>query len=201
MFVKFLRLCAGRVGQQLNVSSLSNECGIDVKTVNAWLSVLESTYIIKLLQPYYKNYNKRVVKSPKLFFYDTGIVCSLLGIRNTKELSVSSFRGNLFENLLLMEIMKEIRNNGHQTELYYWKVNNGVEIDIIVDNGQSLTPIEIKSAQTYSSDFESNLTVFNRLRAEKGGMIVYDGKINFTTSGQTEVFNWEKLTEKIKTIV
>ena len=201
MFVKFLRLCAGRVGQQLNVSSLSNECGINVKTVNAWLSVLESTYIIKLLQPYYKNYNKRVVKTPKLFFYDTGIVCSLLGIRNTKELSVSSFRGNLFENLLLMEIMKEISNNGHRTELYYWKVNNGVEIDIIVDNGQSLTPIEIKSAQTYSSDFESNLTVFNRLRAEKGGMIVYDGKINFTTSGQTEVFNWERLTEKIKGII
>jgi predicted AAA+ superfamily ATPase len=128
MFIKFLRLCAGRVGQQLNVSSLSNECGIDVKTVNSWLSVLESTYIIKLLQPYYENYNKRVVKTPKLFFYDTGIVCSLLGIRNTKELSVSSFRGKLFENFILMEIMKAIKNNGYQTELYYWKINNGIEI-------------------------------------------------------------------------
>jgi hypothetical protein len=201
MFIKFLRLCAGRVGQQLNVSSLSNECGIDVKTVNSWLSVLESTYIIKLLQPYYENYNKRVVKTPKLFFYDTGIVCSLLGIRNTKELSVSSFRGKLFENFILMEIMKAIKNNGYQTELYYWKINNGIEIDIIVDNGQSLTPIEIKSAQTYSRDFESNLTVFNALRAESGGMIVYDGNINFKTSGQTDVFNWDKLAEKIKSIL
>jgi predicted AAA+ superfamily ATPase len=201
MFVKFLRLCAGRVGQQLNISSLSNECGIDVKTVNSWLSVLESTYIIKLLQPYYKNYNKRLVKSPKLYFYDTGIVCSLLGIRNTKELSVSSFRGSLFENFILMEIMKEIKNNGFQTELYYWKINKGIEIDIVVDNGQSLTPIEIKSAQTYSSDFENNLTAFNGLRSKNGGMIVYDGNMNFKTSGQTEVFNWEKLIEKIKTIV
>jgi predicted AAA+ superfamily ATPase len=201
MFIKFLRLCAGRVGQQLNVSSLSNECGIDVKTVNSWLSVLESTYIIKLLQPYYENYNKRVVKTPKLFFYDTGIVCSLLGIRNTKELSVSSFRGKLFENFILKEVMKAIKNNGYQTELYYWKINNGIEIDIIVDNGQSLTPIEIKSAQTYSRDFESNLTVFNALRAESGGMIVYDGNINFKTSGQTDVFNWDKLAEKIKSIL
>jgi len=201
MFVKFLRLCAGRVGQQLNISSLSNECGIDVKTVNSWLSVLESTYIIKLLQPYYKNYNKRLVKSPKLYFYDTGIVCSLLGIRNTKELSVSSFRGSLFENFILMEIMKEIKNNGFQTELYYWKINKGIEIDIVVDNGQSLTPIEIKSAQTYSSDFENNLTAFNGLRSKNGGMIVYDGNMNFKTSGQTEVFNWEKLIKKIKTIV
>ena len=201
MFVKFLRLCAGRVGQQLNISSLSNECGIDVKTVNSWLSVLESTYIIKLLQPYYNNYNKRLVKSPKLYFYDTGIVCSLLGIRNTKELSVSSFRGSLFENFILMEIMKEIKNNGFQTELYYWKINKGIEIDIIVDNGQSLTPIEIKSAQTYSIDFENNLTAFNGLRSKNGGMIVYDGNMNFKTSGQTEVFNWEKLIEKIKTIV
>lgn len=97
--------------------------------------------------------------------------------------------------------MKAIKNNGYQTELYYWKINNGIEIDIIIDNGQSLTPIEIKSAQTYSSDFESNLTFFNGLRGENGGMIVYDGNINFKTSGQTEVFNWEKLNEKIKTIV
>jgi predicted AAA+ superfamily ATPase len=100
-----------------------------------------------------------------------------------------------------MEIMKEIKNNGFQTELYYWKINKGIEIDIVVDNGQSLTPIEIKSAQTYSSDFENNLTAFNGLRSKNGGMIVYDGNMNFKTSGQTEVFNWEKLIEKIKTIV
>jgi predicted AAA+ superfamily ATPase len=100
-----------------------------------------------------------------------------------------------------MEVMKAIKNNGYQTELYYWKINNGIEIDIIVDNGQSLTPIEIKSAQTYSRDFESNLTVFNALRAESGGMIVYDGNINFKTSGQTDVFNWDKLAEKIKSIL
>ena len=201
MFTKFLRLCAGRVGQQLNISSLSNECGIDVKTVNSWLSILESTYIIKLLQPYYKNYNKRIVKTPKLYFYDTGVVCSLLGIRNTKELSVSSFRGPLFENFILMEIAKMIKNKGSQSELYYWKINKGVEIDIILDNGQSLTAIEVKSAQTYSKDFENNLLSFNAARNETGGMIVYDGKMNFTASNGTEVYNWQNLNDKISAVI
>ncbi len=201
LFTRFIRLCAGRVGQQLNVSSLSNECGIDVKTVNSWLSVLESTYIIKLLQPYYKNYNKRIVKSPKLYFYDTGVVCSLLGIRKTSELSLSSFRGPLFENFILMEIAKDIKNKGSQSELYYWKINKGIEIDIILDNGQSLMPIEVKSAQTFSTDFEKNLTAFNSARKENGGMIVYDGKMDFISSKQIEVFNWKDLMEKLGVVI
>jgi predicted AAA+ superfamily ATPase len=197
IFNKFLRLCAGRVGQQLNVSSLSNECGIDVKTVNSWLSVLESSYIIKLLQPYYKSYNKRVVKSPKLYFYDCGVVTSLLGIRNENELSVSHFRGPLFENFIVMEIWKQIKNKGSQSELYYWKMNKGVEIDIIIDSGHSIIPIEVKSAQTYATDFEKNLLSFNTARGEKGGMIIYDGKIEFKSSNNTEVFNWIGLKDKL----
>jgi predicted AAA+ superfamily ATPase len=98
-------------------------------------------------------------------------------------------------------ISKEIKNKGSQAELYYWKINKGIEIDIILDNGQSLTPIEVKSAQTYSTDFEKNLTAFNAARNETGGMIVYDGKMKFTSSNGTEVFNWQNLNEKISAVI
>jgi predicted AAA+ superfamily ATPase len=132
-----------------------------------------------------------------LYFYDCGVVTSLLGIRNENELSVSHFRGPLFENFIVMEIWKQIKNKGSQSELYYWKMNKGVEIDIIIDSGHSIIPIEVKSAQTYATDFEKNLLSFNTARGEKGGMIIYDGKIEFKSSNNTEVFNWIGLKDKL----
>lgn len=114
LFNRFLQLCAGRTGQQLNVSALSNECGIDVKTVQSWLSILQSSYIIYLLPPYHKNFNKRLSKTPKLYFIDTGLACSLLGIRLVKELESSHFRGALFENYIIMELLKQKFNSGSQ---------------------------------------------------------------------------------------
>jgi len=190
LFTKFLKICAGRVGQQLNVSAISNECGIEVKTVNSWLSVLESTYVIKLLQPYFKSFNKRVVKAPKLYFYDTGLVCSLLNIKNTNELSFSHFRGALVENFVLMELVKKMKNKGVSENIYYWRDNKGVEVDILIDDGNQLLPIEIKSAQTFNNDFLANIKKFNSYANNTGGQVIYDGDLEFETENGIAVKNW-----------
>ncbi|PJB13748.1 MAG: AAA family ATPase [Flavobacteriales bacterium CG_4_9_14_3_um_filter_32_8] len=190
LFTKFLKICAGRVGQQLNVSAISNECGIEVKTVNSWLSVLESTYVIKLLQPYFKSFNKRVVKAPKLYFYDTGLVCSLLNIKNTNELSFSHFRGALVENFVLMELVKKMKNKGVSENIYYWRDNKGVEVDILIDDGNQLLPIEIKSAQTFNNNFLANIKKFNSYANNTGGQVIYDGDLEFETENGIAVKNW-----------
>ena len=191
LFTKFLRLCAGRVGQQVNVAALSNECGIDVRTVQSWLSVLESTYVIKLLSPFHRNFNKRITKSPKLYFIDSGLACSLLGIRTTNELLVSHFKGALVENFIIMELLKNGLNKGLQQSLYYWRENNGVEVDVILDSGATFTPIEIKSAQTFSKDFLTNLKKFKSYSDVLKGILLYDGEMEFTTEDGFEVQNWK----------
>jgi len=190
LFTKFLRLCAGRVGQLMNMNALSNECGIDVRTAGSWISVLESTYVIKLLQPFHQNFNKRITKSPKLYFIDTGLACSLLGIRNTDELMLSHFKGALVENLIIMELMKNELNSGVRPSQFFWRENNGVEVDVIVDSGLSFTPIEIKSAQTFSKDFLNNLKKFRSYSKSEKGILLYDGQMEFTTDDGFEVLNW-----------
>lgn len=191
LFTKFLRLCAGRTGQMVNQSALSNECGIDVRTVNSWLSVLESTYVIKLLQPFHRNFNKRITRSPKLYFVDTGLACSLLGIRSIEELSVSHFKGALVENLVIMEMVKNSLNNASTTSFHYWRENNGVEVDLIVDSGNHFHPIEIKSAQTYSADFLRNLKKFRSYSKVTEGTLLYDGEMEFRSEDGFKVMNWK----------
>jgi predicted AAA+ superfamily ATPase len=191
IFQKFVKLCAGRIGQQLNVAALSNEAGIDVRTVHSWLSVLESSYIIYLLQPFHQNYNKRLVKSPKLYFYDTGLACSLLNIKTLNELSFSHFKGMLVENLLITELVKNNLNNKSGYRYYYWRDNNGVEIDLIQESGHDLLPIEIKSAQTYTSDFSKNLKKFMSYSGTPKGIILYDGQQEFRGTDNIDVLNWE----------
>lgn len=190
LFTRFLRLCAGRIGQALNVAALSNACGIDVKTVNAWLSVLESTYVIKLLQPYHRNFNKRVTKSPKLYFVDTGLACSLLGIRRIGELQLSHFHGALVENLIIMEVLKNGLNTGAGEQLYYWRDNKGVEVDLIVEQGTSFLPVEIKSAQTWTAEFTHGLQRFMSYSGASTGVVLYDGEMEFTTAQGVRVCNW-----------
>jgi len=190
LFTKFLKICAGRVGQQTNVSALSNECGIDVKTVNSWLSVLESSFVIKLLQPYFKSFNKRIVKTSKLYFYDTGLACSLLNIKNTNELALSHFKGALAENFILMELLKQMKNKGASEDIYYWRDNKGVEVDVLIDYGNNLLPIEIKSAQTFNNDFLTNIKKFNSYSNVDVGWIIYDGKLEFETENGMQIKNW-----------
>ncbi|MFN9709903.1 MAG: ATP-binding protein [Bacteroidota bacterium] len=198
LFQKFVKLCAGRIGQQLNVAALSNEAGIDVRTVHSWLSVLESSYIIYLLQPFHQNYNKRLVKSPKLFFYDTGLACSLLNIKTINELSFSHFKGVLVENFLITELVKNNLNNRSGYQYYYWRDNNGIEIDLIQEGSHELLPIEIKSAQTYNSDFSKNLKKFMSYSGTQKGIVLYDGKQEFRGTDNIEVCNWERFLLKHK---
>ena len=191
LFQKFVRLCAGRCGQQLNLSALSNACGIDQRTAQSWLSVLEHTFVVFLLQPFHENFNKRIVKSPKLYFHDTGMACALLGIRNTEELTLSHFRGALIENFIVSEHRKNITNAGRQAEQFYWRDNNGVEIDLVVQAGSSYVPVEIKSAQTYTKDFAANLKKWMVYSNTSVGHVVYDGPQEFKGSDGVEVMNWK----------
>jgi predicted AAA+ superfamily ATPase len=190
LFNRFLQLCAGRTAQQLNVSALSNETGVEIKTIQAWLSILQSSYIVYLLPPYHKNFNKRVVKTPKLYFLDTGLACSLLGIREKNELDKSHFRGALFENYIIMELLKQKFNNGSNAGFYYWKENNGLEIDLLIDTGKKMIAHEIKSTVTYSESLLKGLQQWQKVSQSDNGVLLYNGKIELKEKGQAEVCNW-----------
>jgi predicted AAA+ superfamily ATPase len=176
-FERFLRLCAGRTGQLLNMSNLAIETGVDVKTISSWISVLEASFIVFRLQPYHKNFNKRIVKMPKLYFYDTGLAVALMGVENDSQLKLHPFRGNLFENLVVVEFLKKRYNKGKTNNLYFWRDNTGNEIDLIIDQGDNLVPIEIKSGQTISTEFMKGIKFWNKLTRTEGGYIVYDGNM------------------------
>ena len=166
-FRNFLRVCAGRCGQVLNLSSIGNDLGISYQTVKKWLSVLEQSYIVYLLQPYFENFNKRIIKSPKLYFYDTGLVCSLLGISSPESYELHYLKGNIFESYVISELLKNKFNSGSSKELFYWKDLNGNEIDCIVSSGTEIKAIGIKSSSTIKSDFFKTLYLWNKLNPKK----------------------------------
>jgi uncharacterized protein len=190
LFHNFIRLCAGRVGQQINLTALSNAAGLDIRTVQSWLSVLESTYVIYRLPPFFENYNKRLVKSPKLYFYDSGLACSLLSINRDEELFSSHFKGALVENFLISECIKNNMNNRLGAQYFYWRDNNGVEVDLLQLKSNTLTPIEIKSAQTFTGEFRKNLKKFMSYAKLNHGCILYDGDQEFSGNDGIDVMNW-----------
>lgn len=160
-FTRFLGLCAGRAGQILNLSSLASDTGVAVNTIKSWLSLLEASYIVYLLQPYHNNLNKRLIKSPKLYFYDTGVVCSLLRIVDSTTIRTYPLYGALFENLVISEIIKIFYHSGKRPPIYYWKESNGKEIDCVLEkNFNELIAIEIKGGETFSKDFLKGLDFF-----------------------------------------
>ena len=193
LFNRFIQLCAGRTGQQLNVASLSNECGIDIKTVTAWLGILQSSYIIYLLKPHHKNFNKRVVKTPKLYFYDTGVVCSLLGIRKSQEVNVSPFYGALTENFCINELLKKKYNTGSNTKFFYWRDNKGIEIDLLLDNGKKLMPVEIKAGQTFNESFLKSIIYWNSISGNTGGLLIYGGEQQYKRSDKIQITSWQAI--------
>ena len=162
-FQRFLRLCAGRHGQLLNRSALANDCGISHNTAKAWLSVLEASYIIHLLQPHFRNFRKRIVKSPKLYFLDTGLAAWLLGIQNADQLATHSMRGALFEGWVIQELLKARFNQALVSNLYFWRDNTGNEIDVLLEKGEQLQPVEVKSGQTITRDYLAGLKKWNEL--------------------------------------
>ena len=194
LFIKLLRLCAGRTGQMLNLTALSNDCGIDQKTVAAWLSVLQTSYIIYLVRPYHNNLNKRIVKTPKLYFYDTGVACSLLGIIHAKQLTTHSMRGYLFENMIVGELLKDRFNAGLTDNLYYWRDKTGNEVDVIMDDAGKLTAVELKAGETISSDFFKGLNYFSGLNKKPvQRLLVYGGEEEQKRSNGVVIKAWNKL--------
>ena len=176
-FFKFMRLCAGRIGTEFNASALSNEVGVSLPTINSWLSVLAASYIIYLLPPYANNIKKRLVKTPKLYFYDTGLACYLLGIEHEQTLRVHPLRGALFENMVMNELMKTDLNRGRRPDLYFYRDQSQHEVDVVRIEGLQAELYEMKSSMTYHPDFFKNLKYVAGLIPEevKTAGVIYDG--------------------------
>ena len=176
-FSRFLSLCAGRIGQLLNIDSLASDVGIASNTAKEWLSILEASYIIYTLKPHHKNFNKRLVKRPKLYFYDTGLACNLLQINSVNELDMHFAKGNLFENFILTELLKKRFNNAKTSNLYFWRDHHGKEIDCIIEKANSLVPIEIKSSKTYQKEHFKHMNYWNKLsdNSKENSYLVYAG--------------------------
>ncbi len=193
-FVRFVKLCAGRIGQLLNLSSIANECGISTPTATAWVSVLEASYICYLLKPDWNNYAKRLVKSPKLYFYDTGLACSLLGIESAKQLVTHYLRGELFENMVINEFIKQSWNTGRQEDLRFWRDSQGNEIDLLVYNNSQVEAYEIKSGQTLSTDYFKSLTKWSGLSGVSTDHlhVIYGGDTCLQTS-RGQLMSWENI--------
>ncbi len=193
-FQRFLKLCAGRTGQLLNLSSLANDCGITHNTVKSWVSVLEASYIAHLLPPHHQNFNKRLVKTPKLYFLDTGLAAWLLGIQNSEQLATHAQRGALFESWVISELLKARYNAGETSNLYFWHDRSGHEVDLLIDHGIQLSPLEIKSGQTINKDYFKGLDFWRKLAGEAAGeaWLVYGGDTRQYRSDIT-VLPWHEI--------
>ena len=194
LFTDFIRLCAGHTGQIVNFSTFSNNLGVDVKTVKAWMSVLETSFIIYLQQPYYKSFNKRVIKSPRLFFYDVGLVCNLLGINNKDNLFSHYLRGGLFESFIISELHKYIFNHKLNGKIYFFRDSNGNEMDVIIELPGELKAIEIKSGKTITNDFFKSFGFFNQLFNEikLDNFLIYGGE-GLQERTTVKVIDWKNL--------
>jgi uncharacterized protein len=178
-FDRFVRLCAGRSGQLINYDSLAADAGLSQPTAKAWLSVLQASYVCFLLEPHYRNFNKRLIKSPKLYFTDTGLLCYLLRIKSPEQLATYPLVGAIFENWVIGEIKKAFHHHGMEAPLYFWRDQHGHEVDLVIDQGNSLFCIEIKSGQTFHPHFLKNIHWLNKLQNQQDGACVYGGDEKF----------------------
>lgn len=190
-FQRFMRLCAGRVGQLLDMGNLAAETGIDARTAKRWLSVLQASNIVFLVRPYYRNFNKRLVKRPKLYFCDTGLACALLGLRTLDAVSVSPFRGGLFENMAFAEYSKRAWALARNPGLWFWHETSTNEVDLIIEEDGGLRAVEVKSGATFDRKWFSSMKVFSTLAELDDGAkaVVYGGDTDLKTS-QGAVISW-----------
>ena len=193
VFSKFLKICAIRTSQLLNMSSIAKELGVEHKTLDAWLSVLESSYILYRLPPYFNNFNKRLIKSSKIYFYDTGIVCHLLGIRSVEGLQKSNYYGAIFENLIVSEIFKNRKNKEQFGDVYFYRDSTGNEVDILIENEGNLIPIEVKSAVKIQKEHHKNLKWFQKVFRQDGGILLYAGDQNESFPNEIEQLSWSNV--------
>lgn len=190
-FGRFVRLCAGRSAQLLNASSLAADAGVSHTTVRRWLSILEASFIIYLLQPHHRNFNKRMVKSPKLYFLDTGLLCYLLRIQSAADLTTHAARGAIFETWVVSEVLKNYYNRGAEPDIYFWRDSAGHEIDLLIDRGAKQIPIEVKSGQTIASDFFAGVEYWRDLarQPDDPACLIYGGDTSYTRR-RVSVVSW-----------
>lgn len=201
-FQKFVRLCAGRTGQVLNLTSLGNDCGISHNTANAWISILEASYIVFLLKPYHTNFSKRLIKAPKLYFYDSGLACSLLRIKSVDELSDHYNKGGLVEGFIIADILKQYYHSGQEPGAFFWRDTTGHEVDCVFEQGNKLIPVEIKSGQTFSSSFFDALSYWKDAvvkSADIRSFVVYGGDSE-QSRAQGEVVSWKNAGDLLKKV-
>ncbi len=193
-FSSFLQLCAGRIGSLVNYQSLATDAGISPNTAKAWVKLLEAIYIIHLVQPHHKNFNKRIIKSPKLYFYDTGLACSLLRIENHTQVASHYLKGNLFENLVINEFLKYRFNKGLRSHTYFWQGKNNKEIDLIIDQGENLLPFEIKSSRTKNPSLLRNLQLWQKMAGTPSEdlNLIYGGEDDLQTK-DGKYISWRML--------
>lgn len=194
-FKQFVMLCAGRIGSIFNANEIANEVGVSNKTIQHWVSILEASFVIFRLSPYYENFNKRTIKSPKIYFTDVGLASYILGITDITQLQRDRMKGHLFENLVILELMKHRYNQGLEPNLYFFRDSNGNEVDIIYQQGSELTPIEIKSSQTFHSDFIKSVEYFEKITKERCGkkFVIYAGDNQHSVHG-TNILNYKNST-------
>ncbi|HSO80642.1 MAG TPA: ATP-binding protein [Chromatiaceae bacterium] len=190
VFQKFLTMLAGRVGQVINFASLSNDVGVSTTTIRNWLSVLMASFVVFELPPYFENIQKRVIKSPKVYFVDVGLATFLLGIRTPEQLARDPLRGNLYENLVIAEVLKARYNAGQRPDLFFYRDSQGNEVDLLIREAGSLTPVEIKSASTFTPHFIQGLERFQALGAGRcaPGVVLFNGDQRFNLRG-VRIFN------------
>ncbi|MBY0433878.1 MAG: DUF4143 domain-containing protein [Cyclobacteriaceae bacterium] len=193
LFRSFVRLCAARVGQLLNLSDLASDCGISHTTARSWLSVMEASFIIFRLPPYFKNFNKRLVKSHKLYFYDTGLAAYLLGVRKVEMIQSHYLKGGLFENLIVSDLMKQTFALGSRPTLHYYRDSNRNEVDCLIDRGTYVDCVEIKSGRTISTDSFKGLKFFQSIDKDFRGSstLVYGGQDRYQRS-EGLVLPWQQ---------
>ena len=196
-FERFVRLCAGRSGQLLNLVSLGNDAGVSQPTARAWIDLLQTSFIVYLLPPWHTNSGKRLVKSPKLYFYDVGLACWLLGLRTADQVSRDPLWGSMFENFIIMEAMKDRLNAGESAEMYFYRDSEGNEVDLLLPTGGKLHAIEIKAGATINPDYFKGLKTFtsHHPQAIKGGNVIYGG---FQSQHRSDwpVYSWQNLLSK-----
>ena len=195
-FQRFVKLCAGRVGQLLNLSNLGTELGINYKTVRSWISILEASYLVFLLQPYHNNFNKRIVKQPKLYFFDSGLLCALLDIQSPEQLDSHYLRGNIFESFIVAEHIKSRLHAGRRPNAFFWRNSTGHEVDLILEADAQLFAVEIKSGETLNEDFFKGLRYFKRLSSapDEHFYLVYGGDRNLSRK-YGQVVGWKSISK------
>lgn len=196
-FQRFIRLCAARAGQLVNFSEIGEQAGVSHNTIKSWISILEASCIVFLLKPYHTNFSKRLVKTPKLYFYDSGLLCWLLSIRDATELNLHPMRGNIFESFVISELTKNKFNRGEENNLYFWRDRNGNEIDLLIDHGIHQTPLEIKSGMTFRPEICQTIKKWESISGSpRQPVVIYGGNESFIHQN-CSIQTWREIGEMV----